>query len=169
MACMNWHIKCVLLEACYGFKIWCIAVPPTPAQPKKLTLPVAVRSITSNKISLTYGLKYYLLKIIKFTYPYHNLVTISPTTLFTFLLVTPFIAELMRGRVGTGHQWKRDESGHSSFGHAAALRLQEPPKAEKLRLRSLRGIWCWPFWVARWRVPGAQLSPLMCLICWSHL
>lgn len=72
---------------------------------------------------------------------------------------------LMRGRVGTGHQWKRDESGHSSFRHAAALRLQEPPKAEKLRLRSLRGIWCWPFCAARWRVPGAQLSPLMCLIC----
>lgn len=152
------------------FKIWCITVPPTPAQPKKLILPVAVCSITSNKISLTYDLKCHLLRIIKFMYPYHNLVTTSPTALFTFLLVTPFITELMCERVGTGHQWKRDESGHPSFGHAAALRLQEPPKAEKLRLCSHGGIWRWPFCAARWRVPGAQLSPLMCrMTCWSHL
>lgn len=121
------------------------------------------------QISLTYDLKCHLLRIIKFTYPYHNLVTTSPTALFAFLLVIPFITELMFERVGTGHHWKRDESGHSSFGHTAALRLQEPPKAEKLRLCSHEGIWRWPFCAARWRVPGAQLSPLMCrMICWSH-
>lgn len=73
--------------------------------------------------------------------------------------VTPFIEKLMCERVGTGHQWKRDKSGHSSFRHAAALRLQGPPKAENLRLCSLRGIWCWPFCAGTLEGPRYPAEP----------
>lgn len=165
MACMNWNIKCVLLGACYGFKIWCIAVLPTPAQLRKLTLPVAVCSITCNKIPLTYDLKYYLLKIIKFTYPYHNLVTSS----FHLPAGDPFYLSAHKQESGNWASvgkrliwpcfvWSRScsKAAGTSQGWETQTSFSQGNPVLALLCGTLEG-------------PRCPASPLMCLICWSHL
>lgn len=58
-------------------KLHVSTLPSIPTQTKKFILPVALYSIQFNKFPLTYDLTLYFLKIIKFWYPYGNLVTVS--------------------------------------------------------------------------------------------
>lgn len=102
------NIRDVLLETCSVFKTMAITPQtPTPAQMKKLILPIAVCPIQSNKFSLTYDLKLCLLKT-KFWYPYHNSVTISFPQLSSTSLGDPFFHR--------AHVWKRGNEASAEKG-----------------------------------------------------